>query len=176
MITIRTALKSDAAVLWDAERRTAMTPGLLAARPGEVPVEAFEQKIEALRTSGRYLVAELDGKIVGHALLEPIGSLAAISHVFFLTIVAHPGMLGRGIGSALLGDLLDWAERDSRVSKIELRVRSTNQRAIRLYEKAGFVEEGRFRRRLRLEDATFLDDLAMAWFPVRDDGASGRIR
>lgn len=173
MITIRSALKSDAAVLWDAERRTAMTPGLLAARPGEVPVEAFEQKIEALRSGGRYVVAELDGRIVGHALLEPIGSLAAISHVFFLTIVAHPGLLGQGIGAALLGDLLAWAERDTRVSKIELRVRSSNERAIRLYKKAGFVDEGRLRRRLRLEDGTFTDDLAMAWFPVREDGAPG---
>jgi RimJ/RimL family protein N-acetyltransferase len=171
MVTIRTALKTDAAVLWDAERRTAMTPGLLAARPGEVPVKSFEEKIEALQRGGRYVVAELDGKTVGHAFLEPLGSLAAISHVFFLTIVVHPGMLGQGIGTTLLRDLLDWAERDTRVTKIELRVRSTNNRAVALYRKVGFVEEGLFRRRLRLDDGTFLDDLAMAWFPVRGDSA-----
>jgi RimJ/RimL family protein N-acetyltransferase len=171
MVTIRTALKTDAAVLWDAERRTAMTPGLLAARPGEIPVRLFEEKIEALLTGGRYVVAERDGKVVGHALLEPLGSLAAISHVFVLTIVVHPGMLGQGVGTTLLRDLLDWAGRDARVTKIELRVRSTNSRAVALYRKVGFVEEGRFRRRLRLEDGTFIDDLAMAWFPGRSDGA-----
>jgi putative acetyltransferase len=164
MLTIRSAAKADAAALWDAERRTAATPGLLVARPGEIPVALFEEKIEALATGGRYVVAEQDGQPVGHALLEPLGSLAAISHVFTLTIVVHPGRLGQGIGTALLGDLLAWARRDPRVTKVELRVRSTNTRAIALYTKLGFVEEGRFRRRLRLDDGTFVDDLGMAWF------------
>jgi ribosomal protein S18 acetylase RimI-like enzyme len=128
-------------------------------------LERFEEKIEALVARGRYVVAEIDGNTVGHAFLEPLGNLAATSHVFVLTIVVHPGMLGRGIGSALLGNLLEWATQDARVMKVELRVRSTNTRAIALYRKLGFVEEGRFRRRLRLEDGTFIDDLAMAWFP-----------
>jgi RimJ/RimL family protein N-acetyltransferase len=171
MIKIRSAARSDAHLLWDAEQRTAMTPGLLAARPGEIPVEAFEAKIDSLATRGRYMVAELDGEPVGHAFLEPLGALAAIAHVFQLTMVVHPGHLGRGIGTALLGDLLDWAQRDARVRKIELRVRSTNQRAIGLYEKFGFREEGRFRSRIALPDGTFLDDLAMAWFPADRDGA-----
>jgi putative acetyltransferase len=166
LLTIRAALKSDAPVLRDAESRTAVTPGLLASRPGEIPVERFEEKIEALATRGRYVVAELDGSPVGHALLEPLGELAAISHVFTLTIVVHPGRLGQGIGSALLAHLLDWATHDARVTKVELRVRATNIRAIRLYEKLGFVEEGRFRRRLRLEDGTYIDDIGMAWFPT----------
>jgi RimJ/RimL family protein N-acetyltransferase len=169
MLTIRTAVKTDAAVLCDAEKLTAMTPGLLASRPGEISAQLFDEKIEALATRGRYIVAEIDGETVGHALLEPLGSLAAISHVFVLTIVVHPGMLGQGIGSALLNNLLDWAQQDVRVTKIELRVRSTNTRALALYKKLGFVEEGRFRRRLRLDDGTFIDDLAMAWFPLRRD-------
>ena len=171
MLTIRTATRLDAATLWDAERRTALTPGLLASRPGEIAVELFEEKIEVLATGGRYVVAELDGSVVGHALLEPLGGLAAISHVFTLTIVVHPGMLGRGIGSALLRELLDWAAGDPRLTKVELRVRSTNARAIALYQKLGFVEEGRFRRRVRLEDGTLLDDLGMAWFPTKGAGA-----
>lgn len=106
MLTIRTAATSDAATLCDAERRTAMTPGLLASRPTELRAELFEEKIESLATRGRYIVAEL-------------------------------------------------------------RVRSTNARAIGLYKKLGFVEEGRFRRRLRLEDGTFVDDVAMAYFPAK---------
>jgi RimJ/RimL family protein N-acetyltransferase len=171
MLTIRTAAKDDAAIVWDAERRTAMTPALLASRPDEIRVELVEQKIQAAAAHGCYVVAEIDGKIVGHAFLEPLGSLAAISHVFTLTIVVHPGMLGQGIGSALLMELLERARRDTRVMKVELRVRSTNTRAMALYRKLGFVEEGLFRRRLRLEDGSFMDDLSMAWFPVRGDGA-----
>lgn len=171
MLTIRTAVKADAALVWDAERRTALTPGLLASRPDEIRVELIEGKIEAAAAHGCFVVAEIDGMVVGHAFLEPLGQLAAISHVFVLTIVVHPGMLGQGIGSALLGNLLDRARRDSRVMKVELRVRSTNTQAIALYKKLGFVEEGRFHRRLRLEDGTFVDDLSMAWFPARGNGA-----
>jgi putative acetyltransferase len=175
MVTIRSAVSTDAQSLWDAERQTAMTPGLLAARPGEIPFDAFKAKIETLAGRGRYVVAELDGAPVGHASLEPIGTLAAISHVFQLTIVVHPGHLGRGIGTTLLEDLLDWARRDIRVKKVELRVRATNQRAIALYRRFRFLEEGRFRNRVALPDGTFVDDIAMAWFPGGAQG-DGPIR
>ena len=46
-------------------------------------------------------------------------------------------------------------------------LRATNKRAIRLYSKFGFFEEGRFKDRVRLIDGSFVDDLAMAWFPQR---------
>lgn len=39
---------------------------------------------------GQYFCAEVEGKIVGHAFLEPL-SLSAISHIASLTIVAHFG-------------------------------------------------------------------------------------
>jgi putative acetyltransferase len=166
MVTIRSAVSTDAHALWDAERRTALTPGLLAARPGEIPVEAFTAKIEALASRGRYVVADLDGEPVGHAFLEPLGTLAAISHVFQLTIVVHPGHVGHGIGTSLLEGLLGWAQRDPRVKRVELRVRVTNERAIALYRKFGFIEDGRFQNRIALQDGTFTDDLSMAWFPM----------
>ena len=134
-------------------------------RPDELTRAAFEQKIVELGASGRYIAAK-DGKIIGHALLDPMG-LHALAHVFRLTVVVHPGYPGSGIGTALMRALLDWAERTPRVGKIELLVRSTNERAIRLYSKLGFVEEGRFKNRIRLPDNTFVDDLAMAWFPKR---------
>ena len=48
-----------------------------------------------------------------------------------------------------------------------VRARATNERAIRLYLKLGFIEEGRFRKRVRLRDGELVDDIAMAWFPDR---------
>jgi RimJ/RimL family protein N-acetyltransferase len=163
---IRKATIEDAACLAAAEKETTQTPGLLVSRPYELTVAAFEDKIGELDGSGRYVVAEKDDRIVGHALLDPM-TLQATSHVFRLTIVVHPGFVGQGIGTALMGDLLQWAEQTPRVGKIELLVRATNARAIRLYSKMGFVEEGRFKDRLRLPDGSFVDDIAMAWFPNR---------
>jgi RimJ/RimL family protein N-acetyltransferase len=163
-VTIRDARIEDAVILAAAERATAGTPGLLVSRPSEIVVENFERKIVDLSKLGRYVVAEKDGKIVGHALLDPM-PLEAISHVFRLTIVVHPGFQSLGIGATLMRDLMDWTQRTPRVGKIELLVRATNERAIRLYLKLGFVVEGRFRKRVRLPDGNFVDDIAMAWFP-----------
>jgi RimJ/RimL family protein N-acetyltransferase len=64
-----------------------------------------------------------------------------------------------------MGALIDWASRSPAAGKIELIVRSSNERALRLYRKFGFREEGRFRNRIRLADGSYIDDISMAWFP-----------
>lgn len=166
MIAIRKARDSDAPVLCRAEAETARTPGFLVSRPGELVVRDFRRKIAALSRAGRYVAAVDRGAVVGHAFLEPMG-LRAVAHVFRLTVVVHPGHRGKGIGTALMRDLLTWAMSQRRVGKIELLVRSTNGVAINLYRRFGFVEEGRFRRRIRLPNGRFLDDISMAWFPPR---------
>lgn len=62
-------------------------------------------------------------------------------------------------------ELIDWAKQAPSLTKIELLVRARNERAMRLYAKFGFREEGRFKDRIRLPDGSFVDDIAMAWFP-----------
>ena len=160
---IRLAAPADAETLARAEWAVAEVPGRLAGRPGEIPVEAFAAKIVELETRGRYIVAERAGRIVGHAMLDPL-TLESTAHVFRLTIVVHPGHEGQGIGSAMLRDLVDWAERDPRVSRLELNVRATNAVAIRLYRNFGFEEEGRMRRRIRFPDGSEVDDVVMGRF------------
>ena len=167
---IRQATSNDAQSLVEAEHQTAATPGRLVSRPHELTMAAFEQKLAELDTAGRYIVAEKDAQVVGHALLEPM-PLEAIAHVFRPTVVVHPGFLGQGIDEMLMHDLMVWARLTPKVQKIELLVRASNARAIHLYTKLGFVEEGRFKNRIRLPDGSFIDDIAMAWFPdksIRD--------
>lgn len=173
MPTIRPARPEDAAALAAAEAETARTPGLLVSRPHELRAEAFERMIRDLAASGRgrYAVAEEDGRPVGHAFVEPMG-LEAVAHVVRLTICVHPGCRGRGIGRALMEDLMAWARRAPGVEKVELLVRATNAPAIALYRKLGFEEEGRLRRRVRLPDGTCIDDVAMGWFPHARDRAA----
>jgi len=163
-LRVRQAQAADAPILCAAERETALVPGRLISLPHELRESAFTQKIEELAQNGRYLVAERDGRIVGHALLEPLAPLRALGHVRSLTIVVHPGNQRRGIGAMLMVALLDWARASGNVSKIELRVREGNEAAMKLYKKFGFVEEGRFRKRIRLVDGSELDDVCMALF------------
>ena len=170
---IRIAVPSDANIIATAEADTARTPGLLVQWPGEIPVEAFRDKIAKLADHGRYIVAEEDGAPVGHAMLEPM-SMRASAHLFMLTIVVHPGHLEHGIGTAMLRDLLEWAQHDERVGKVELTVRAGNLRAQNLYRQFGFVEEARFRRRVHRLDGKYEDDIGMAWFPDRVAQEIGR--
>lgn len=165
---IRPARTTDAAAIAAAEAATQRTPGLLVGWPGDFSPADYREKITKLAEHGRYIVAEEDGVLRGHAFLDPLAThVHGVMHVFLLTIVVHPGHLERGIGTAMLGDLLAWAQRDARVGKVELNVRAGNLRAQALYRKFGFVEEARFRRRVRRQDGVFEDDLGMAWFPQR---------
>ena len=180
-MTIRPAQERDATSIAAAEWSTAATVGLLVQRPGEIPLAAFAAKIAELSTLGSYWVAEEESRVVGHSFLEPM-KMVGNSHVFTLNIVVHPGHTERGVGTALLTHLLEWAQRRQDLRKIELLVRATNARAIALYTKHGFVEEGRFRDRVGTTDGQFVDDIAMAWFSDRGaaqpavaaDGASPR--
>ncbi|MFI5288177.1 MAG: GNAT family N-acetyltransferase [Polyangia bacterium] len=159
---VRPARPSDAALLARAERAIAGRPGFLISQPHELVEERFAEKIAALSRAdnGCYLVAEADGAPIGHALLDPL-PLAAVRHVTQLTVVAHPGWQGRGVGTALLAALIAWARQAPPVEKIELQVRATNTVAQALYRKLGFVDEGRRARRLKLGDGDYLDDLSM---------------
>jgi len=163
-LRIRRAREADAAVLCAAERETARIPGRLVSQPQELHEAAFVCKIGELAEAGSYLVAERDGSIVAHGLLEPASPLAGVAHVRSLTVVVHPGHTGRGIGTVLLRALLDWARATVSVERIELRVRAGNEAAIHLYKKCGFSEESRFRKRIKLADGNCLDDIGMTWF------------
>ncbi len=61
----------------------------------------------------------------------------------------------------MLDALIDRAAAHPAIEKLELRVRSYNHRARALYVSAGFVEEGVFRRRIKVEGG-YLDDVSMA--------------
>lgn len=157
-LTIRQARLEDAGVLANAEREIARTPGFLASRPHEIVDARFPARITD--PLGRFLVAEVDGAIVGHGLLEPL-ALEVTRHVVQLTLAVNLGWQGQGIGRALLTALLEWARAAPHVERVELRVRSGNAAAIALYEKLGFVEEGRLKNRIKLGPDQYVDDVCM---------------
>lgn len=161
-LIIRCARIEDAPVLAQAERTIAATPGLLVSQPAELIDQRFAQKIAALddADNGRYLVAETAGQIVGHGMLDPL-PLAAVRHVVHLTLAVHSGWQGRGVGRALLGQLIEWAKAAPAVEKIELNVRASNAAAHALYCSMGFTEIGRWRRRVKIAEGRYIDDVAM---------------
>ncbi|MEU3045651.1 MULTISPECIES: ribosomal protein S18-alanine N-acetyltransferase [unclassified Streptomyces] len=91
------------------------------------------------RATRRYVVAELDGVLVGYAGLAAAGGLGDVQ-----TIAVAPGSQGTGLGARLLGDLLRHATAFE-CDEVFLEVRVDNTRAQKLYERFGFVPVG-FRR------------------------------
>lgn len=162
-ILIRAAKIEDASTITKAEQEIAKTPGFFCSQPDELIEENISQTISNVSESkaGIYLVAEYEGQIVGHALLEPL-PLKSISHVGQLSIGVHNGWQEKGIGKKLMQYLIDWAKKSKNIEKIELNVLASNERAIGLYKKLGFVEEGRLKNRVKIADNCYLDEVAMA--------------
>jgi len=71
------------------------------------------------------------------------------------------GYRGQGIGRALLDVCVEWS-RDYGAHKIDLEVWPHNAGARRLYERAGFVVEGRRRRHWRRNNGELWDSIEMS--------------
>jgi RimJ/RimL family protein N-acetyltransferase len=112
----------------------------------EHPKEITDEKVtdfvkQMLRAENSALfVATENGKILG--ILDFHGAnrkQQRHSGVFAVTIAATHR--GQGIGSKLIQFMFHWASRNQ-ISRVELEVFATNIRAIKLYERLGFVREG----------------------------------
>jgi L-phenylalanine/L-methionine N-acetyltransferase len=109
--------------------------------------------------AGINLCAEADGTVVGHAALMVAASLRA--HSALLAICVTDDYAGRGIGTRLMRELIDFADRALGLRRIELTVFTDNASAIALYRRFGFVVEGRARA-MALRDGECADTFHMA--------------
>jgi [ribosomal protein S18]-alanine N-acetyltransferase len=91
---------------------------------------------DCLRVGYYCCVVELDHLVIGYAIMS---SGAGEAHVLNLCIAAD--YRGRGIGSSLLGHLLEFAK-GLGVVDVFLEVRPSNTAAIRLYQSEGFSQVG----------------------------------
>jgi len=107
------------------------------------------------------LVAEQAGMIVGSAGMHPVGAALRRRHAAMIGISVIAEAQGRGVGTALMRALCDYADRWMGVLRIELTVYDDNARAIALYRKFGFEIEGRHRG-YALRDGRYVDALTMA--------------
>lgn len=106
-------------------------------------VEAWTRKVE----HGRYrLVIEADGGAVGLGSLRH-NQRPRMHHAGEIGMYIHPNYWGLGAGTLLINGLLDLADNWLNLNRVELEVYTHNERAIRLYKKAGLEIEGTSRYR-----------------------------
>lgn len=121
----------------------------LAAVPGErSPLEERISLAQLISGGGLCIVAEVDGEVCAQlAVVRPYGSYQA--HLGEVSVTVTAELRERGVGSALLATAVDWA-RAVGIAKLWLAVFPDNERAIAIYRRAGFVEEGRQRDQVRV--------------------------
>jgi RimJ/RimL family protein N-acetyltransferase len=106
----------------------------------------------------RYLVARVDGKVVGGASIHPHAEKRA--HVADFGIYIREGYRNLGLGTALTKELIEIAKEQG-LEILQLSVYATNKRAFNVYKKCGYRECGRLTRDIRFLDGTYTDRILM---------------
>lgn len=110
----------------------------------EGPRLTVEQEREIFRTStpkNFFLIAEVEGKIVGSCSIGTNEKRIRSQHFGELGIVVLKDYWGLRIGYHLMETAINLG-REAGLKKINLDTRSDNEKAIALYKKLGFKEEG----------------------------------
>lgn len=141
-INIRHFEKADALALRDIYRHTSVTENT-----SQLPYLNSEI-IDGLfdRPNCYNLVAEvndpeLQAKVLGHVSLLT-NTKPRMKHSAVLMIAVHPDAHGKGIGKAMLNEMLHQADNWLNLVRVELEVHKGNEAAIALYQKLGFEVEG----------------------------------
>jgi putative acetyltransferase len=166
-ITVRRATVADATSFVRINGDPAVLPNLL-----QVPYpseEFWTQRLGEILAPGKadiLLVAERPDasgqpQVVGNAGLLASGAALRRRHVMNLGIAIASDAQGQGVGSTLMKALCDWADHWGQVLRIELTVFTDNARAIALYRRFGFVQEG-VHRGYALRNGAYADTYSMA--------------
>ncbi|GAB1407382.1 GNAT family N-acetyltransferase [Thermomonas brevis] len=91
-----------------------------------------------------YLVAELDGAVVGYAYAGPFRARAAYHWVVENSVYVVEGAQGRGVGAALLDALVEACARRGFRQMVAVIGEASNAASIRLHRRAGFEHIGSF--------------------------------
>lgn len=118
-------------------------------KPGNIPQIAQLEKIcfsepwsengilEAYKNGTKFFVAEKSGSLLGY-----IGIKSVIDEGYITNVAVFPQYRNQGIASALIGRVFELAE-EKALAFASLEVRVSNFEAVALYEKLGFITEGR---------------------------------
>ena len=157
-VHVRPARPSDAAALSSTMSEPIVVWGTL-----QLPFQRTERWAERLKSKPpartTFLVADVAGALAGAGALT-VPDDARRDHTGTIGMHVATAAQGQGVGTKLMAALLEDADRRG-LSRVELSVYPDNERARRLYERAGFVAEGRSRR-ASFRDGGYADDLLMA--------------
>lgn len=100
----------------------------------------FQNRLDNLPPTTTWLIAEVEGAVVGEAGLMVRNGRQA--HRGDLFCAVHDEYWGKGIGRRLCAAVLDVADNWLGLRRVQLEVFWDNERAVALYRSLGFREEG----------------------------------
>ena len=112
----------------------------------EVPsVDEFTRRVARALARYDWLVAELDGRVVGYAYAGPVKERAAYRWSSEVSVYVAAGAHGHGLGRRLYRELFDRLEA-SGIRRLLAVVTLPNDASVALHRKMGFREAGRLER------------------------------
>ena len=102
------------------------------------------------------LLAFLNDKIAGIVNITA-DQRKRVRHIGDLFIVIGKRYWNNGLGSLLIEEAIEWAQASGILRRLQLTVQTRNQAAVHLYQKYGFVIEGRQERGAYIEEGDFID-------------------
>lgn len=164
--TIRPITVEDAAAFNAYRRRIADEPdNFIGHSVGEYTRSVEEERERILKAlddnEQQILLAEAQGEIIGQCTCRGASAVSAVRHVVGLGIDVDSRYRGKGVGSALMHEMIGWAKTNPIIRRVELDVFAHNRHAINLYLKCGFVIEGR-KRAAYFKYGRFVDAYLMA--------------
>ena len=133
--------------------------------------ESFLPIFEDLMQQKVLYIYSSDGQPAGMCKIVP--QKYRNEHTIYLGGVAiHPDYAGKGHGLRMMNEIIEYAKRQN-CRRIELSTAVTNDKAIRLYERAGFEPEGLLRNYTWLRPQNhYLDEILMSWIDKEFFGKS----
>lgn len=139
---VRTASATDISAI-TAIYRHHVLHGLASFEIDPPDADEMTRRFSAVRELGLpYLVAETSGIVAGYAYAAVYRARPAYRYTVENSVYVHPDFSGKGIGSALLAQLIQGCEHAGKRQMIAVIGDSQNTPSIRLHEKFGFRHVG----------------------------------
>ena len=169
-VTLRSRSEADVDVLFKLATDLSTWEERSPSTPAPVTRGTFEARLAQsdADSSGKTMsfVIDVDGEAVGSVSLFEFDALARHAEVGIALVAEHRG---KGIGTAAISQIVDFAFVRCNLRRVHLQAIASNLGAIRAYEKAGFVIEGRQREhawvRGQYEDIVTMGLLRPDWKP-----------